>query len=526
MWKLADDVVEMPVSKKNLQTRVQGLTKIRKYSKQVEENQRKLEKKNRQLKLYYNAINSTITGLIITDPHQEDMPITFCNKAFCELTGYSEQEVLGRNCRFLQGDDHDQEGRKVIREAIENGEGCETLLRNYRKDGTMFWNELKLSPIKNNEGDIQYYVGVQNDVTRLIEIQNEIKNTKNQWENIVSQSPHMIQVSVGGIVKFMNRAGAFFHGYDDPEDLVGLTVLDLHPEEEHSSLRDRLKELENGQATEPKIYRIKDRNSETRYLRVQSIPVIYKGEPAAQTVGEDVTRLKELEIELKDLLEQKHVLLQEVHHRVKNNFAIISGLIEMQISSIDNDEAASYLRDTQMRIISIAKVHELLYSQENLNEIQFDHYINELLKKLKSTVANRERGVEISLDTDSVVLSLDQAIPAGLLLNELITNSFKHAFAPDEKIKIDISITIKDGVVAISFRDYGKGLEDGQDFFRDGNFGATVIKVLLAQLKAEWDLESEKGIHFQLSFKKAVYRGPSHQVKRPDLSVEEENEQT
>jgi len=509
MWEIADDVVEMPASKRNIQTRVKGLVKIRDYSRQAVRRQKKLEKKNKQLNLYFNAIEATITGLTISDPNQEGMPIVFCNRAFTKLTGYSQKETLGKNCRFLQGDDREQDARKIIRDAIKKGEGCEVVLRNYRKDGTMFWNELKISPIKNKKGEVEYFVGIQNDISSLVHAQIELKQAKEQWESIVSQSPNMVQISANGIIKFMNKAGAEFHGFDDPGDMIGKSLYELHPEKEHSIINERIKELGTGEPTTPKIYTTKDGGGNKRYIKVQSIPIIYDGEHAAQTVGQDVTQLKASELELTDLLKQKQVLLQEVHHRVKNNFAVISGLIEMQMAGLDNEEAAGYLRDTQMRIISIAKVHELLYSQENLNEIEFDNYVNQLVDKIKSTLTGSNSSVEFTTNVEPLGLSLDQAIPCGLILNELITNSIKHGFKPDEQPRVDIDVAIKDELVKIKYRDYGKGFNKDADFLEGGNFGSMVIQVLLKQLDAEWVIESNGGMRFSMNFERTEYRGPS-----------------
>lgn len=508
MWDIADDVVEMPVSKRNLQTRVNGLIKIRQYSKQVELKQKKLEKKNQQLRIYFNAIDATTTGVTIADPSQKDTPIIFSNRAFTNLTGYPQSEVIGQNCRFLQGDDRDQQARSVINDAIENGESCNVLIRNYRKDGTLFWNELKISPIKNRRNEVEYFVGIQNDVTRLVETQEALKSAKEQWESIVSQSPNLIQIAVNGVIRFVNMAGANIQGFDHPTEAIGKTLVELHPESQQQIIKDRIEQLNRGEATSPKIYSMNDNTGTTRYIKVQSIPITYEGQKAAQTVGVDVTQLKNTEIELKSLLNQKQVLLQEVHHRVKNNFAIISGLIELQLSGIENEDSASYLRDTQLRIISIAKVHELLYKQDNLHEIEFDQYFKLLAEKIKETIVLKEQKLVFNLDMDSLLLSLNQAIPCGLLLNELITNTVKHGYDIGETIKIDVKAGVDNEKVKIHYWDYGKGFSGDTDFLESGNFGATIIKILIQQLGADWEVKNENGMQFSFSFTKAGYHGP------------------
>ncbi|NJN61489.1 MAG: PAS domain S-box protein [Coleofasciculaceae cyanobacterium RL_1_1] len=116
-------------------------------------------------KLLERAINASANGVIITDATNLNNPIIYVNSGFEAMTGYSEYEAIGRNCRFLQGDDRDQPGLQTLRHAIADEQGCRVTLRNYRKDGTMFWNELTISPVQNDSGTVTHYVGVQTDIT-------------------------------------------------------------------------------------------------------------------------------------------------------------------------------------------------------------------------------------------------------------------------------------------------------------------------------------------------------------------------
>lgn len=118
------------------------------------------------LRLFAAAMDAVSSGIVITDHLERDYPIIYCNAAFQQMTGYSQQEVIGHNCRLLQGDDRDQKGREVIKAALANGEGCQVEMRNYKKNGTLFWNELILSPVKDSAGTVTHYIGVQNDITR------------------------------------------------------------------------------------------------------------------------------------------------------------------------------------------------------------------------------------------------------------------------------------------------------------------------------------------------------------------------
>ncbi len=119
-------------------------------------------------------LDQCINGVTLADPDIEDCPIVYANKAFENLTGYCQEEIIGHNCRFLQGDDKDQDARDKIKEAMNNREEGTVLLRNYRKDGALFYNRLKITPLFDNKDKVLYFLGVQYDVTYQIEAENEI----------------------------------------------------------------------------------------------------------------------------------------------------------------------------------------------------------------------------------------------------------------------------------------------------------------------------------------------------------------
>jgi PAS domain S-box-containing protein len=111
-------------------------------------------------------LDSSVNGITLIDPDQEDMPIVYANKQFEAMTGYSQREILGRNCRFLQGGDRQQEGRFAMKQAIDKKESIEVTVRNYRKDGELFFNHLTLTPLFDGAGKLMYYLGIQYDINR------------------------------------------------------------------------------------------------------------------------------------------------------------------------------------------------------------------------------------------------------------------------------------------------------------------------------------------------------------------------
>ncbi len=141
------------------------------------------------------AVESTRNGVLITDPKLPDNPIVYANPAFQRITGYSAGEVLGRNCRFLQRDDRDQPALEEVRAAIQEGRECRVVVRNYRKDGALFWQELSISPVRDDRGAITHFVGIQDDVTER----------KLAEERLVHQAFHDSLTELPNRVLFMDR---------------------------------------------------------------------------------------------------------------------------------------------------------------------------------------------------------------------------------------------------------------------------------------------------------------------------------
>ncbi|MBS0497555.1 MAG: PAS domain-containing protein [Proteobacteria bacterium] len=125
-------------------------------------------------------LDSCVNGVTLADPDQEDMPLVYVNKAFEEITGYTLAETVGRNCRFLQGNEHDQAGVKQLQDAIKNKKPVEVVLRNFRKNGELFYNHLLVSPLFDTHGNVLYFLGVQFDITPQIRAEEEIKLLKEQ----------------------------------------------------------------------------------------------------------------------------------------------------------------------------------------------------------------------------------------------------------------------------------------------------------------------------------------------------------
>jgi PAS domain S-box-containing protein len=164
-----------------------------------------------QSQLLIAAIGASISGIIITDSQQEDNPIIFCNKAFEEMTGYNQAEIIGRNCRFLQAENREQIGRFKLQEALKSETECHVELANYRKDGTMFFNELYIAPVRNNEGLVTHYIGVQNNITLRkqkeisLALELRLQKQKDEFTSLASHELRTPITSLRATLQLMNR---------------------------------------------------------------------------------------------------------------------------------------------------------------------------------------------------------------------------------------------------------------------------------------------------------------------------------
>lgn len=347
----------------------------------------------------------------------------------------------------------------------------------------------------------------------LTKRQETVDDFEGEWKDMVEQSPDLVQISIDGKIKYINPAGAKIYGASSAKELIGEFV--RHPNDEMSveELNNRIETAQKGEALAPRVLDIMAQTGERKFIKANSTPFIYNGKKAVHTVGQDITELLNMQKELKRIISQKQALLQEVHHRVKNNLAIINGLIELQLDKMLSEESFSVLKATQSRILSISKVHELLYQQENLNEIDTKTYLTHLTDMINKSFSGRGGEIQFDLEIESFYLSLDQAIPCGLLLNELISNSLKHGFSAKSEKRIALTVNSVDDEVSIHYRDYGKGLDQDFNMDRESNFGLLIIRTLLSQLQADWVQKSKDGFHLTYTFRKNAYNGPIQNVR-------------
>ena len=216
----------------------------------------------------------------------------------------------------------------------------------------------------------------------------------------------------------------------------------------------------------------------------------------------DVSDKKFIEKQMQESLNEKEILLQEVHHRVKNNLQVISSILNLQSSYVKDENSLNILRESQNRIKSMSFIHESLYQTKDFSGIEFSGYILSLANNLVHSYSLEVGMVHLKTEFEDTFLSLDQAIPCGLIANELISNSLKYAFDKGQAGEIFVSVKHKGSKVTLIIADNGKGLPEGFDYENSESLGLQLVYTLKDQLDASIEVSTKRGTKYLITFDK------------------------
>ncbi len=218
-------------------------------------------------------------------------------------------------------------------------------------------------------------------------------------------------------------------------------------------------------------------------------------------VSRDISARVEIEDELKKSLQEKEMLLKEIHHRVKNNLMIISSLLNLQSNYIRDKKSLNIFKESQNRARSMALIHERLYQSSDLKNIDFGEYIQTLTTELFHTYITEPGRVQLKINVDEIFLDINIAIPLGLIVNELVTNSLKYAFPNDLTGTIIIDFHLDDDYYELKVEDNGIGFPKDLDFQKTESLGLQMVTSLTKQIDGEIHLERDRGTVFTIRFK-------------------------
>jgi len=220
----------------------------------------------------------------------------------------------------------------------------------------------------------------------------------------------------------------------------------------------------------------------------------------------EASKRDEAQKQIINSLEEKSVLLREIHHRVKNNMQIISSLLSLQSSTIENPEMKDIFNESQNRVRSMSMIHEQLYQTDDLAKIDFNIYVNGLIKSLFQIYSSSQKHIEWDVNVEDVKLDLETAIPCGLIINELVSNSLKHAFKDRFNGKINVKMRKNNGLIILKVADNGVGIPDNFQIEKASTLGLKLVKTLVNQLEGALVIEIKNETSFNVTFKEINYK--------------------
>jgi PAS domain S-box-containing protein len=345
------------------------------------------------------------------------------------------------------------------------------------------------------------------DVTERRNAEERLKASEEKFRSLFEggPDPSFVLNSDGEFVD-VNEKLVEISGYDK-EEMLGkkFPEAEFLTEESKQKIAENFDNRMQGEDIAPYEITVKTKGGEYIFAELNVKPLIKEG----QIVGEigtarNITDRKRFEEKIQASLTEKEALLREIHHRVKNNLQIISSLLNMQAMKAADESVVESLLESRSRIHTMSIIHSQLYQSENLELVDMDITIRGLLNFLVAQYAKEGKEIASSVTATGVTLHISQAIPCGLIINELVSNALKHAFKGMTKGNIDISmLSLGDDKVKLSVKDNGVGIPEELDIYKPNTLGLHLVKALTEeQLKGKIGLKKDKGAEIYIEFSK------------------------
>ena len=461
--------------------------------------QKKAEQKHQKvLQQLQNHLNNSPLGVVEFD---HKFRIINWSKRCEEIFGWKEEEVLNKHA-FEIVYNEDVVKTEVITKELSSGDVESNISnnKNYTKSGEIIDCIWYNSVVKDPSGEIVTVMSLVEDITEKKKTEEQIKQSEKRYRTLITNSPYCIhELDLDQRVISMNRSGLDMMCIEKEVDILGTVYSTLVEEEDYNRISELFGKALKGESSEFEFAV----NQDTYFLS-SFIPILNEKNEVQRVMGitQDITERKKSAEIIENSLKEKTTLLSEIHHRVKNNLAIVSGLLQLQKSEINDEKVSTAFEQSINRIISIAMVHELMYKSPDLSSVNVHSYLEMLIPAISASMQDESKNIEFKIDIEEYTLNINEAIPLGLLLNELITNSFKYAFNGDDDGYIKIKLTGRENEITILYEDNGKGFDEANDFNTPENLGLNLIHAQLQQLDAEYKVDTD--CKFKLEFKFSV----------------------
>ncbi|MDP4266464.1 MAG: PAS domain S-box protein [Bacteroidota bacterium] len=374
---------------------------------------------------------------------------------------------------------------------------------NDRKKAEFGKNDLLLkTQILNNELKLK-----KEELEVLLEKAEDINKkyieSEQRYKELVESLPSMIyEVDHTGKFTYVNDFAYNSTGYDENDFNKGVYTLDMFPVEEQLRVKTNENKTVNGEKLGSVDYILKKKDGSLMPVRIYTIPIkrddIIVGR---RGVVIDITQEKKSEEKIKASLEEKEVLLKEIYHRVKNNLQVISALLNLQSSYLKDNLSKIAFNECRNRITSMSLVHEMLYRSDNLSKIDYKNYIKDLISNLIVTYSSESKNIEITMDIENIYLNLDTSIPLGLIITEIVSNTFKYAFPNSKKARLIITLKqIQYNNYELIIKDNGIGLPIGFNIDNSETLGLKLVTSLISQISGKLELFNENGTCYKINY--------------------------
>ncbi|MGB3511724.1 MAG: PAS domain-containing protein [Microcoleaceae cyanobacterium] len=348
--------------------------------------------------------------------------------------------------------------------------------------------------------------------TRALEYQETelaLRESEQRFRIMADSAPVLIWMSAtDNLCNYFNQTWLNFTGRSLAQEVESGWIEGVHPEDMQQCLETYVSNFHRHEAFTME-YRLRRADGEYRWVLATGVPRFNLDGNFVGYIGSciDISDRKQAEEQIQASLQEKEILLKEIHHRVKNNLHVISNLLDLQSDYIEDKKVQELFADSQNRIQTMALIHEQLYQSKDLGEIDFSEYLHTLIDNLFFSYGDRASTVQPIINVEPITLNIETAIPCGLLINELVTNSFKHAFPNNKSGEVCIELNQDtEQKIYLTIRDNGIGIPADFDWQNTSSLGLKLVRILSKQLKAEIEFDASNGTLVHLTFFPLKYK--------------------
>jgi hypothetical protein len=345
------------------------------------------------------------------------------------------------------------------------------------------------------------------DITKRKKTERALEQSERRFRELAELLPQIVyETDMTGKFTFINRKGLAISGYALEDLEKGVNALEVIAPEDRSRLAVNMGRVLRGEDLGGNEYMGLSKDGTTFPAMITSTRIVHEGKVVGiRGVGMDISRIKEAEAQLVASLEEKKLLLREVHHRVKNNLQVISSMIRLQARTMTDESAKNSLAVLDGRVSAIAMVHEYLHRSPNLACIAAKDHFRSVVVPILSYQAPQAGNLSLNMDVENIFWGIDTAIPVGLIVNELVTNAAKHAFPDGRGGEIGVSLrSIDDGMFELTVADNGVGLPEDVNLPTSKTLGLNLVSLFAEQIGAEVEVNRERGTGFRFRFREKV----------------------